>query len=234
MGPYVVAGSGKTVLSCVPLQPFLLGVLTFPTSSSIIESLYDLGMRETGLATICFFYFDFRDGGKQNVRHLLSSILIQLCNQSNKFSDALSTFFMAHGHGSRQPSEGALMECLTDILRLPGRGTLYLIIDALDECPNSSGYPTPREQVLDVIQAIIKLQLSRLHLCVTSRPETNIRDVLEPLAIHNVPLHKQAGQNRDIFKYVNHFVCTEPRVRRWQEEDKQLVIETLTEKAGGM
>jgi hypothetical protein len=49
-----------------------------------------------------------------------------------------------------------------------------------------------------------------------------------------VPLHKQAGQNQDIVNYVNHFVRSDPRVRRWREEDRQLVVETLTEKAGGM
>ena len=87
IGPCVVAGSGKTVLSCVPSQRFHLGVLTLSASSSIIEELHNSNMRKMGLATICFFYFDFRDGGKRDVRHLLSSILIQLCEQSNKFSE---------------------------------------------------------------------------------------------------------------------------------------------------
>jgi len=58
--PYVVAGSGKTVLSCVPSQRFHLGLLTLSTSSSIIEKLHNSNMRKMGLATICFFYFDFR------------------------------------------------------------------------------------------------------------------------------------------------------------------------------
>lgn len=183
---------------------------------------------------ICFFYFDFRDGGKRDVRHLLSSILIQLCDQSNKFSEILSGLFADHSRGSRQPSESTLVQCLTSILTLLGQGILYLIIDALDECPKFSGLPTPREQVLDVMQALINLQLPHVRFCITSRPEIDIRNVLEPLTMHNVPLHEQAGQNQDILDYINDIVRSDPRMQRWREEDKRFVIQTLTRKAGGM
>jgi len=191
-------------------------------------------MCEMGLVTISIFYFDFRDSGKQDVRHLLSSILVQLCGSSDKFSEILSALYENHDRGSRQPSEDVLMECLKSMLRLPGQRSLYVITDALDECPNSSGYPTSRERVLDAMQALIKLQLPHVHFCITSRPEIDIRDVLNPLATHNIALHDQAGQNQDIVDYVSHFVLSDPRVRRWREEDKQLVIDTLTKKAGGM
>ena len=191
-------------------------------------------MCRTGLATLAIFYCDFRDKNKQNARNLLSSILIQLCHQSDAFSQVLSSVYSAHDDGSQQPSIDALQECLKRMLKLPGQGALYLVVDALDECPNSSGYPTPREQVLDVMQALINMQLVHVHFCVTSRPEIDIRDILEPLATHNVPLQEQAGQNQDILDYINHFVRSDRNVQRWREEDKQLVIKTLTEKAKGM
>ena len=47
-------------------------------------------------------------------------------------------------------------------------------------------------------------------------------------------LHEQAGQNRDIFDYIKFVIFSDTKMRRWREEDKQLVLETLTEKAGGM
>jgi hypothetical protein len=191
-------------------------------------------MCQMGLATIAFFYFDFRDAGKRDVSHLLSSILIQLCDQSDKFSEILSTLFTNHGRGSRQPTEAALLEFLKRMLRLPGQGALYLIVDALDECPNFSGCPTPREQVLVTLQHLINLQLPHVRFCITSRPEIDIRDVLQPLADNNVPLHEQAGQNQDIVDYIYDFVRSDPKIRRWREADRQLVIETLTRRAGGM
>jgi len=233
--PYILAGSGKTVLLYVPQLLHLSCMLRVFARSSIIEEV--LNKCQMGLATIAFFYFDFRDRGKQEARHLLSSTLIQLCDQSDKFSEILSTLYTDHRRGTRQPSEDMLIKCLESILRLPGQGELYLIIDALDECPNSSGYPTPREQVLVVIKTLINLRLPHVHFCITSRPEIDIRAVLEPLAICNVSLHEQVGQNRDIVDYINHFVHSDhsdSRLCWWREEDKQLVIDTLTRKSGGM
>jgi len=202
------------------------------TRSSIIECVHD--MSQMGLATISFFYFDFRDGGKQDVRHLLTSILIQLCDQSDSYSEILSTLFMNHSRGSRQPSEDALMGCLKNMLKLPGQGALYIIIDALDESPNSSGLTSPRAEVLMTVQKLVELSLPHVHFCITSRPEIDIRDNLEPLSTHSVSLQNQDGQRQDIVDYITSVVRSHQEMRRWREEDKTLVIDTLIERAGGM
>jgi len=230
--PNALAGSGKTIISYVSLQPSLIRRTHVIDSSSIIEDIQDIC--QTGLAALSIYYCDFRDINKQNARNLLSSVLIQLCHQSDTFSEVLSSVYSTHGNGSRQPSIDSLLGCLKSMLKLPRQGALYLVIDALDECPNSSGCPTSREQVLVILQELVDLQLPHVHLCITSRPEVDIRDVLEPRAVHNVPLHEQDGQNQDIADYINDSVRSDPRMRRWREEDKQLVIETLTKKAGGM
>jgi hypothetical protein len=49
-----------------------------------------------------------------------------------------------------------------------------------------------------------------------------------------VSLHEQAEQNRDISNYIESVVYSDSKMRRWREEDKQMVIKTLTENAGGM
>jgi len=84
------------------------------------------------------------------------------------------------------------------------------------------------------MQELIELRLPHVHFCITSRLEIDIRDVLGPLAIHNVPLHEQAGQNQDIADFIKAIVCSNPRMKRWQAEVKNLVIRTLTAKSGGM
>ena len=211
---------------------YFFGALTLSPSSSVIEDI--MSMCQTGLATLAFFYFDFRDAGKQDARSLLSSFLIQLCLESDKFSDIISSLYSAHGDGSRQPSEDVLLKSLKDMLKLPGQGELYIVVDALDECPDFSGYPTPREQVLAILRELVELHLPHVHSCFTSRPEVDIRDVLEGLAAHNVSLHEQAGQNRDIFDYIESVVSSDTKMRRWREEDKKLVIDTLMRRARGM
>jgi hypothetical protein len=209
-----------------------LCALTFTTSSSIVEDVQ--AMCQTGLATLAFFYFDFRDIGKQDARSLLSSLVIQLCHESDKYSGILSSRYSTHGNGTRQPSEDALLECLEDMLKLRGQGEVYIVVDALDECPNVSGYPTPREQILKILQELVNLRLPHVHLCITSRPEVDIREALDGLAVHNMSLHEQAGQNQDIFDYIESVVSSDPKIRRWREEDRQLVTTTLMKRARGM
>jgi hypothetical protein len=203
-----------------------------PISSTIIQDVRDVC--QTGLATLAFFYFDFRDAAKQDTRNFLSSLLIQLCQQSDKFSGLVLAHYSTHGNGSQQPSEDLLLACLKDMLSLPEQGEIYIVVDALDECPNFSGYPTPREQILIIVQEIVDLRLPHVHFCIMSRPEVDIRDALRALAVHNVSLHEQAGQNQDISDYIKSVVYSDPKMRRWREEDKQLVTKILTEKAGGM
>ena len=111
---------------------------------------------------------------------------------------------------------------------------IYIIIDALDECPDSSDIPTPRENVLNLLEGLVRLNIPNLHLCVTSRPEVDIRDALDPLASMALSLHDQSGQMKDIFDYVTNVVYSDKKMRRWRSDQKKLVIEELSKKADGM
>ena len=136
-----------------------------------------------------------------------------------------------------KPTEAALMQCLKDMLTIPDQSPIYIILDALDECPNSYGVPTPRSQVLTLVKQLMDLRLPRLHVCVTSRPEFDIRVTLGRLALHSVSLHEESGQKKDIVNFVESVVYSdseETMMKRWREEDKKMVVETLSEKADGM
>ena len=201
-------------------------------SSSIIEDID--GVRKLGLASMAFFYCDFREEQKKDSRGLLSSWLVQLCHQSDVYSDILSKICLEHSNGSRQPSDDALVKCLKEILKLPGQAPVYLIIDALDECPMTSSLPSPRDKVLMVVETLIDSQLPNTRICITSRPETDIKAVLCPLTLHSTSLHDESGQMEDINNYIKSVVNTDRIMRRWKATDKQLVIEVLTNKADGM
>jgi NACHT domain len=181
-----------------------------------------------------YFYFDFCDSSKRDARSLLSPLLIQLCAQSDPFCQVLSALYAAHDRGLRQPSEDALIQYLKEMLEIPDQGPIYIIVDALDECPNSSGLTSPREHLLDILQGLVNDHIPDLHLCITSRPEFDIRDALESLTVYHMSLHGETGQNRDIANYINSVVHSHRKMQRWREEDKRLVIDTLTQRAGGM
>jgi NACHT domain len=183
---------------------------------------------------MAYFYCDFRNEDKQNCRSLVLSIISQLCAQSNLCCETLSRVYLAHDNGAQKPSDDTLAKCLTEMVSLPNLGPIYLIVDALDECPNDSGLPTPREEVLDLIDNLVGLCLPNLHICVTSRPEIDIQSTLEPLTTLCVSLHNETGQKEDIVDYVGSVVHSDKKMRRWREEDRNLVIETLSERADGM
>lgn len=111
---------------------------------------------------------------------------------------------------------------------------MYIILDAVDESPDSSGVRSSRAQVLNLIQEIVKLQLPNLRICITSRPEVDIRDCLEPLTSLRISLHDEAGHKEDIAKYISTEVAFIARNKRWRSDDMELVIKTLSEKADGM
>jgi NACHT domain-containing protein len=184
-----IAGSGKSILWFV--QPFLfLSKLTESvvfSSSTIIQDVKT--MCDAGQASMAYFYFDFRDISKQHWRDLVPSLLTQLCSGPGPRCDVLSRLYSYHDDGKRQPNDDALKWCLIDMLALRDERPTYLVIDALDECSNVSGIPTPRERVLQLVKELVELHMPNVHICVTSRPEVDIRDVLEPLASRRVSLH---------------------------------------------
>ncbi|KAI0296792.1 hypothetical protein B0F90DRAFT_1819818 [Multifurca ochricompacta] len=186
-------GSGKSVLCSMIIQD--------------IEVI-----REAGLASMAVFYFDFRDDAKQNSRGLLSSLLFQLCAQSDRCSGILSRLYSSHVNGFRQPSDSALMHCLEEVLTVSGQCTTYIIMDGLDECPKTSGTPSAREKVLRIVKELVCLRHPNLRF----------------------PLHDEAGQMEDINNYISFFMNSDTNTRRWRKDDKELVINKLCQQADGM
>ena len=205
-----------------------------PRSSAIINDIASL--HKAGSATMAYFYFDFRDVDKQSCCDLLPSLLIQLAARSDPFCDILYKLYEEHDDGTHRPNDRALIRCLKDMLTLPDQVPVYLILDSLDECPNTSGVPSIREQVLELVKELVCLRLPNLHICATSRPEVDIHDTLARLASHSVSLHDEQGQRKDIAEYVRSVVYSESvrAMKRWRDMDKALIIKTLLEKADGM
>ena len=202
------------------------------TSSTIVEEFDTL--RKLGQASLAIHFFDFREDKKKDLRGFLTSVLSQLCDQSDSYYDILSSFYSSHHRdGAQSPSDDQLTRCLNELLGLSGQPPVYLIIDGLDECPHTPAFPSPRERVLALIVQLIESRLTNLRICVTGRPETDIKVQLEPLNFRSFALHDERGQLEDIENYIKHIIITDPKTRRWRQEDKQRVVDTLTERAYG-
>ena len=193
-------------------------------------------MQETKPALMGYYYFDFTDPSKRSVHGLLASLLFQLGDSSDSCRDVLHKLYTSCSNGLGKPSDTDLVGCLKSILELPGQLPIFLIVDALDECL-TTGTPSPRDELLDFLEDLVGSSHSNLSICVTSRPEQDIQSVLSPLTPEScrVSLHEEGGQMDDIKSYVEYFVHNKDRaMRKWREEDRNLVITTLIERAGGM
>ena len=202
--------------------------------SAIIEDIKH--MRELKSALVAYYYFDFKDAAKRDIRGLLTSLLLQLVDDSDSCWDLLSQLHKRCRDGSEQPSDITLAQCLKSMLDFPGQIPTYIIIDALDECPNYIGTPSSREKVLNFVEDLVQSTQSNLFMCITSRPEQDITTILDPLTPSScrVSLHEEVGQRRDIDSYVRSFVQSDRAMRRWRMEDRELVIDMLSERANGM
>jgi hypothetical protein len=227
-----VAGAGKSVVWYVNPSVLLSPELTELASSTIIEDIEK--MRASGHASLAMYYYDFREQQKKDLRGLLSSVLVQLFDQSDSYYHILSTFHSAHRNGVQTPSDDDLVQCLKNLLNLPGPLPVYLIIDGLDEFPSDSSLSSSREELLSLLENFVEAKFKNVRICVTSRPEDDIKTILEPLAFESVPLHSQREQQEDIKKYIDSFVSSDRNMKNWDQEYRQLVIDVLTEKADGM
>ena len=147
-----------------------------------------------------------------------------------------STVFIRHtGRGCKQPSNRNLIDCLKEMLAAAAQHPIFIVMDALDECPDL-GMPTPREAVLSLVKDLVCLhvQVPNLHICVTSRPEVDIQTRLKPLAVNAISLQDESRQKVVISNYVSSVVSSDEQMKQWRDEDKRLVAKELSERADGM
>jgi hypothetical protein len=200
-------------------------------SSAIIHDIDN--MRRSRPVILTFYYCDLKEERKRDLRGLLSSLLVQLCHQSDSYCDYLSKFFLDHKNGSQHASGSALVLCLKNILKHPRQHPVYMIVDALDECSNPPVRLTPRKEVLHLFEELVD-SVPNLHICVTSRPETDIEVVINRLTSYTISLHDETGQIDDINHFITSFVNNDEGMKRWPRGVKEHVIDVLIRRAGGM
>ena len=132
--PIHLCCSSKVCFGLLSFVMFTPKELTPPTSSAIIQDI--MALQDAGQATIAYFYFDSRDIDKQDLRTALSSLLTQLSAYSDSYCDILSHVHQVHINGAEKSSVGTMITCFKEMLALPDQGPVYIILDALDECPN--------------------------------------------------------------------------------------------------
>ena len=122
-----------------------------------------------------------------------------------------------------------------DILTLPDQRPIYLIMDALDESPNTSGIPSARERALHFLKSWSTLAF-RIFTCFASRPEIDTRSVIEPLISLQVTFHDQTGQKEEYCRLcqVYHLLEFGANHKEMEGKTKDFVTNALAERGDGM
>lgn len=206
---YGTSGCGKTVLT-----------------STIIEHIKE-NCLQPGCA-LGYYYFDFNDPEKRKVDSFVASIIAQLCSQLPSIPQRLSNMWLECHEGRQRPLLSKLMRELRCLLQdFVG---MFLVIDALDECPDDG----EREALLEVITEIHSWQAQQLHLLTTSRQQTDIEDVLKPLLTMKAISICDEQVNADVKILVTHEVGNLAKKNRWPPILKSEVEEALLNGANGM
>ncbi|KAF8169539.1 hypothetical protein BJ912DRAFT_1067147 [Pholiota molesta] len=187
--------------------------------SSIIEKIIQLRMEKSSVS-YAYFFFDGRDSQKDLQLHdkLIRSLICQLSLQCDGIPTVLADLY---GLGYQQPSTRSLQDTLHHII--DGLQMTYIIIDSLDECIEQKKLPLWIDQ-------IVSRKMGNLHMVVASRPEREISDVLQPLDPNCVDLGTETA-NHDITIYLEQQLL---KVKKWDDETRDIIRSTLTTRAEGM
>ncbi|KAL6898779.1 ankyrin repeat-containing domain protein [Trichoderma evansii] len=207
-------GSGKSVLS-----------------SSVIQHLKQ-ELDNDDSTPIIYYYFAFSDVQKQDRNGMLASLIKQICCQRPNVPDSVKNLGEYKKAGMR-PSTDELEKCL--ITATCGFSAVYIIIDALDECPELN---EQREQLMETLHHILAAEFDNLHLFCTSRKEPDIdaslrRYLSEPGRVE-ICLSTYIWEiRRDISQYVD-YTLADVNYSSWPDDIKTEAKEILIEKSDGI
>ena len=170
---------------------------------------------------IAYIYCSYKEQENQTAVNLIASILQQLVQRKSTVSSEIVSLY---GHQIKKGTRPTLDEC-SKLLQSDVRGLseVFIIVDALDECPEST-----RDSFLAEIR---KLQ-SNIHLLVTSRHISTIEREFKRAAHVEI-----RASDEDIRRYLEGRIEREGRLVRHVEADPALqetIINTIVEKAEGM
>ncbi|KAI9767661.1 MAG: hypothetical protein M1840_005532 [Geoglossum simile] len=197
-------GAGKTILA------------------SVVVDYLERSFNEDTVA-IAYIYCSYKGQEDQTVVNLIASLLQQLVQRNPVISEKVISLYRSHTQRQSRPTLGEYSSLLqSEICRF---SKVFIVIDALDECPEDKGV---RESFLAEIH---KLQPS-IYLFVTSRHISTIERMFEEAAHVEI-----RASDKDVRMYLEGRIKREGRLARNVRADpslKEKIIYTIVEKAKGM
>jgi Cdc6-like AAA superfamily ATPase len=203
---YGKAGCGKTVLC-----------------STAIEDIR-VHCDNSNNTEYAIFYFAFSDNQKQSYENLLRSLVAQLGWKE----PALSILTQAYEKPNASipgvyELERILLACSQS------HGELFLLLDALDECPEVDEV---RQNLLGGLERLAQ-EVSNIKMLMTSRETSDVRESMATLAANPLSIAVRSV-DADIQRYTSSQLSRDRKLRKLDVTTKNLIEDTISRKADGM
>jgi len=197
-------------------------VLTSRVLRSIVVDYLKHSIEREDVAII-YIYCSYKEKDDQTAANLVASLLQQLVQKSPVVSGEILSLYDHHTKNGTRPTLGELSRLLQ--LESQRFSKVFVLIDALDECSESSGIRT------SLLTEIRKLP-SSIHLLVTSRHSLTIEREFEKAGRLEI-----RASDEDIRRYLEYRIKTEHQLVRLVKTYPVLqenIISIVVEKAKGM
>lgn len=177
--------TGKQTLFC----PGIPGAGKTILTSIVVDYLYSQFYNNSKIG-IAYIYCNFRMRDKQTIDDLLASVLKQLAEGQSCLSESVKDLYNRHKALRTRPSINEILTVLQSVTLLYSR--IFIVVDALDECEESSGCR------MRFISELFNLQMSiGVNILVTSRFIPDIRDKFKGSTEVEIRAHDE-----DVRKYL--------------------------------
>jgi hypothetical protein len=173
---------------------------------------------------VAYIYCNYKTQAGQNTTILLAAILKQLVRARRSIPEPVSRLHEHHSSRGTRPSPGEIFSTLQSILK--SYSSVYLVIDALDECLDTDG---TRGRLPAKIRALQGEATTDLRLMVTSRFIPEIEEKFKG----ELKLEVRA-RDEDVKQFVAGQMDLLPEFVQSDEKLRILVQDTITQAVAGM
>ncbi|CAG8929162.1 unnamed protein product [Penicillium salamii] len=165
-----------------------------------------------------YWYFQFGVEATQSVDNMFRSLVRQLSR--SPLAPAVTKLWEDHHLKGSQPDSEAIFDVLNDLIS-GIKGEIYLVFDALDECPENEEVKE-RSSLLSLLERLIERHSTKIHILATSRPEQDIVHKFEQFSKIDLEAHLA----EDVKTFVTSCLAKAP-LNRWKTDIQNLIIEEL-------
>lgn len=177
---------------------------------------------ETTQIGIVYLYCNYKSQAEQSTSNLLAAMLKQLIRDRPSTADPAWNLYNQHQAKSTRPSSKELLDALQTVLAT--YSTVYVVIDALDECSDHDG---TRSELLNACRSL--QEKTELRLLITSRLVPDIESMCEHMFRTDI-----RASHSDVARYVMGQVSRLPKCIQRDEELQHLVRDKIMVAVDGM